>query len=220
MATSTRTLADMSKDTDPSLYESNYERVPGDRYWTEGWVTSALLRTVDVNPNDGLVWEPACGRGDMVDTLRAYGHDVFASDVDMSEYTGEDPCDQVDFLKSDPVSKPPPGCRVIVTNPPYNKAEAFIRRSLEYMPLGIDFVAMILRSEFKHAARRQDLFTGDHFAGEVALTARPRWDWWFRDQPEASPRHNFSWFVWQYAEFGRSGDPFIRFAGKHPEEKK
>jgi hypothetical protein len=62
-------------------------------------------------------------------------------------------------------------------------------------------VAMLLRSEFKSgkSQRRREKFGAcmDYW-GELVLTTRPRWDYGDPDAPEdASPRHNFSWFIWK-----------------------
>lgn len=176
-------------DDDPALYMSEFERTPKDRYWTDAWVTAALLEMYDIPEK---VWEPAAGRGDMVRVLVDHGHDVIASDIDMSEF---DPslceCSQDDFLTAKLI---PRYIDAVVTNPPYNLAQKFVEHSLE---LQIPVIAMLLRSEFKHAKRRKHLFGRcSRYLGEIVLTSRPRWDWWFRIKPEASPRHNFSWFIW------------------------
>lgn len=186
----------MAKTDDPALYESNYIRQDKDRYWTAPWMTSALLNTVDV---PDAIWEPAAGRGDIVGVLQDYGKDVVASDIDLSEFdTGL--CDFFvgDFLES----VPPDGVRGIITNPPYNVprgiAKKFIEHALDLMSFSdIEFVAMLLRSEFCHGKTRRHMF-GEctEYGGEIVLTTRPRWDWWFREEPEAGPRHNFSWFFW------------------------
>lgn len=190
----------MSKATDRTLYESDFERVEGDRYWTAPWVTSALVDSVPfVDPVMGRVWEPACGRGDMVRVLLDHGFDVLASDADMSEFDpAECDCEGVDFLG--PMYVPSRPVVGIVTNPPYQRitCENFVRRAVAYVEQGIaTYVAVLLRSEWRHGRGRRDLF-GDcaYYAGVLELTTRPRWDWWFRDQPEASPRHNYSWFLW------------------------
>jgi hypothetical protein len=74
-----------------------------------------------------------------------------------------------------------------------NASERFVRTALSYETK----VAMLLRSEFASAGGRDDLFCDEAgYAFEVKLTSRPRWDWWFRDKPKSSPRHNYSWFVW------------------------
>ncbi len=212
----------MSKATDPSLYESNFARMDGDRYWTQPWLTKALMDTVVI---PARVWEPAAGRGDIVQTLRSFGRDVLASDVDMSEYVVEEPDNAMvcDFLQtsypprmvSEGELVPP---QAIITNPPYNQprgiSDQFVRHAVNLLGEHeeIRLVAMLLRSEFCKAKTRRDLF-GEcrDYWGEIVLTTRPRWDWWFRDKPEASPRHNFSWFIWSKIVNGRGGYQKIEF---------
>ena len=207
----------MSSADDPALYKSGFERIPKDRYWTEPWVTNALLRVIiDINDHHpGLVWEPAVGRGDIARVLMDHGMEVFASVIDLSEFDAG-MCDftQHDFLvdEFDPAIM---GVDKIITNPPYDKAEEFVRKCLEYED--VRFVAMVLRSEFAAASRRVDLFTEQPFAFEIKLTTRPRWDWWFRDKPMASPRHNFSWFCWD-RDWGKR--PTIYWEGKPKKAKK
>ena len=125
------------------LGESGFERRARDAYWTESWVTGALLDAVRIR---GPVWEPACGRGDMVEVLRGRGHRVLASDI---EGHGFPDAFRYDFLSGPLVALPANFWpRAIVTNPPYENAEAFIRRALEFMqPMGGQ-VAMLLRHEF------------------------------------------------------------------------
>lgn len=192
----------MAKTNDPALYESGFERFDKDRYWTQPWITQALLDTVSV-PN--MIWEPAAGRGDIVTKLIDNGRDVVASDVDLSEFDYFlCPTIQHNFIMAvPPLYEGHPDIKGIITNPPYNQprgiADDFVRHGLFLMEnFGIEFMAMLLRSEFCRGKRRRDMF-GDNpmYAGEIVLTSRPRWDWWFRDEPEASPRHNFSWFIWR-----------------------
>jgi hypothetical protein len=187
----------MSNKTDPALYASEFERNEGDRYWTGPSEAAAIARRVPDYVK--TVWEPCAGRGDLARVIKDYGFDVFASDIDPSEFdTTIGPVEKTDFL-GDTV----PGFFIdekidaIITNPPFGKeAEACVRKALSYD--NIDYVAFFLRSEWKHGSRRFDLFNDPkyNFSKEIVLTWRPRWDWWFRDKPEASPRHNFSWLVW------------------------
>lgn len=180
---------------DPAMLGSRFERILGDRYWTEPWVTRALLQCVGV---PSPVWEPAAGRGDIVRVLTEAGKVVLASDVDMSEF--DTSCAQRaegDFLQW---SGGVPRVQAIVTNPPYDRAQEFVEQALTLMEMpgeDVRFAAFLLRSEFCHARSRRHLF-GEcpHYAQEILLTRRPRWDWWFRDRPQQSPRHNFSWFLW------------------------
>lgn len=197
----------MSAESDPALYASNYERQPNDRYWTEPWVTNLLLqklggRLLDM---DGYIWDPAAGRGDMSSILLDYGLDVVASDIDLSEFDSAScPCFESDFRTAiDMIDIAMPGInsddlKAVICNPPFGKlADIFLRQMLETKSLEV--VALLLRSEFNSAGKRSELFDEKakfKFAYEIVITKRPRWDWWFREEPEASPRHNFSWFVW------------------------
>lgn len=205
---------------DKAMVHSAFERNDKDRYFTDKWVTKALLRRLDVERH--RVWEPACGRGDIVEVLKFEQNcEVFASDIDVSELETW-MCDDhgvMNFLEQKTV---PPFTDLaddqiaIITNPPYDKAEQFIRHALSFK--NVRHVAMLLRSEFNQAKSRVDLWQPP-FAFEVALTSRPRWDWWFTeeekrarrikakldpDKPDASPRHNFSWFVWDRCWEGHS----------------
>lgn len=194
----------MAKSDDPALYESGFERIEKDRYWTEPWLTSALLHVLEEEEDPLIcrIWEPAAGRGDIVNVLLDNGYDAFASDIDLSEFDPNTcPCEVADFL-AETTAAPSDAC-AIITNPPYDKAEKFVRRAVNTP--NIYFVAMLLRSEFAAAKGRMDLFTVESgFAYEIKLTTRPRWDWWFREKPEAGPRHNFSWFVWDWRDHMKS----------------
>ncbi len=60
--------------------------------------------------------------------------------------------DTADFLAT---RSAPDGCTAIVTNPPYKLAAEFIERALSF---DLPFVAILLKSTFWHAKRRQGLF--------------------------------------------------------------
>lgn len=177
---------------DPALYGSGYERIERDAYYTPAWCTEALLRHVKFS---GPIWEPAAGAGDMTRVLTAAGHDVASSDIAYGWAEYELGLYQLDFLTT---ALP---CNVvhIVTNPPYTLAREFIERALELTVKSGGKVAMLLRNEYDSAATRQHLFSKcPQFALKLVLTKRPRW---FADE-KASPRHNFSWFVWDWAHEG------------------
>jgi hypothetical protein len=117
------------------------------RRWTStktpSWVTLALVSHLpEIN---GVIWEPASGRGKMVAALRQAGFDVMGSGI----------TEGVDFLRHAP---PQTGIRAIITNPPYALAREFIEHALH---LGVvRVVAMLLRTDFGHAATRAHLFAG------------------------------------------------------------
>ncbi len=197
----------MSKDNDPQLYSSGYERNRLDRYWTHPWMTDELFKVRAISRGMiGPVWECAAGRGDMSRAIVANGQDVYSTDIDMSEFdTTIGPGHERSFLDESglPTVNDIP-CRSIITNPPYNEpwrgiSNDFIRHGLSFFNVGAVFMAMLMRSEYKSGKTRRDMF-GEcpHYFGELVLTTRPRWDYGDPDAPEtAAPRHNFSWFVWR-----------------------
>ena len=182
------------KNADIAMRGSCFERVEGDRYWTEPWVTKALLDKVKFR---GTVWEPACGRGDMVNVLAGYGYDVLKSDI-AGDALGCKNASKADFLAQS--SSPCHGPFSIVTNPPYTLAEAFIRQALELTEHYVGGVAMLLRNEYDCAAGRRELFEHEAFAAKLVLTRRPKW---VDSGHSASPRHNFAWYVWEWGHDAR-----------------
>ena len=91
-------------------------RDPDDFYLTPPEVTRALLK---VEKFDGKIWEPACGNGAMSSVLQEAGYDVVSSDLKDRGYG-----DVENFLTSIRVSEN------IVTNPPFDHDEDFVRRAL------------------------------------------------------------------------------------------
>ncbi|MDB5691688.1 MAG: hypothetical protein JWO81_751 [Alphaproteobacteria bacterium] len=110
-----------------------------DFFPTPAWATHALI---DNEPFEGEIWEPACGDGAMAKVLEATGCSVYASDLYDRGY-GEG---GIDFLGSDRRTDN------IVTNPPYNAAESFVRAGLS---LASRKVALLLRLAFLEGANRQ-----------------------------------------------------------------
>jgi len=141
-----------------SQRESGYQRKPLDQYETPAWVTLALIPHLP--EFIGKIWEPASGSGKMVAALRQTGFDVVGSDITQG----------VDFLRQAPET----GVSAIITNPPYALARVFIERALHFDDTRI--VAMLLRTDFDHAASRAHLFSDcAMFAKKVVLTKRIRW---------------------------------------------
>lgn len=83
------------------------------------------------------IWEPACGRGNIVRRLCSEGFDVHGSDILMG----------VDFLTSEV-----PPCDCIVTNPPFSLKNEFIARC--YV-IGKPFALLLPLTALETAARQQ-----------------------------------------------------------------
>jgi len=116
-----------------------------DFFPTPGWATHALI---DNETFEGAIWESACGNGAMSEVLKNASPNVQSSDLYDRGY-GEG---GIDFLASDWRTDN------IVTNPPYNAAEGFVRKGLE---LSRHKFALLLRLAFLEGANRQRTIFSD-----------------------------------------------------------
>lgn len=175
-----------------SVMQSRHEAIDSlDLFPTPPWGTRALIEFVlpycGYAPNSS-VWEPAAGMGHMAEPLKDYFREVYASDVhdygcgyDVGSFIGADVF--VCPFKPD----------WIITNPPFNLGEEFVRRALTEATVG---VAMLARTAFIESAARYPLFASQSFAALAPFSARVpmvkgRWD------PAASSATSYAWFVWR-----------------------
>jgi hypothetical protein len=151
-----------------------------DFFPTPAWATHALI---DNERFDGEIWESACGNGAMSEVLELTGCPVESSDLYDRGY-GES---GVDFLNSDR--------RVgnVITNPPYNAAEGFVRSGLKAVDRKF---ALLLRLAFLEGANRQRTIFTD---------APPSRVWVFSERITFYPvgavqkgtgTTAYAWFVW------------------------
>jgi hypothetical protein len=176
---------DVMLDKSAQAGQHSYKERENDLYETPACAVEALL-CVESIPHS--VWEPACGPGSIVKVLRARGHSVVASDI--VDYGCEDQI-LLDFfkIKGDDV-----GIEAIVTNPPYQLAEKFVRRALDFTPL----VIMLLRLAFLESVRRTDILEKSGlarihvFRNRLPMMHRAGWN-----GPRASSAMPFAWFCWE-----------------------
>jgi hypothetical protein len=167
---------------------SQFERFAYDIYFTihAPWIIPALLRAIKI---EGPILEPCAGRGHMVRELRGLGFDVSAADLHAHENplvpdieTGADVFD----LKS------LRGYRWLITNLPYADQDRILANVLPIAARDGCSVATLARSEWTSAKERGALVhKNPRFAGEIALTRRPRWIEHPPGAEQKSPRH---WF--------------------------
>jgi len=108
-----------------------------DSYATPSSATHSLMKRIKF---EGIIWEPACGDGDMLRVLEQYNPSM-GSDI----VTGDD------FLKANSMLSVPN----IITNPPYKLAEQFVRQANK---LASEKVAMFLRLNFLESQGRYQMF--------------------------------------------------------------
>lgn len=115
-----------------------------DFFPTPEWATFALI---DNEKFEGEIWEPACGDGAMSRVLEQTGQKVRSTDLHSRGFGKGG----VDFLKA---TKPVAN---IVTNPPYNAAEGFVKIGTQ---LAQRKFALLLRLAFLEGGNRyRTIFT-------------------------------------------------------------
>jgi len=151
-----------------------------DFFPTPAWATHALI---DNEAFRGDIWECACGDGAMSAVLEKTGNRVISSDLYDRGY-GEADHDFLDSWRR---------AANIVTNPPYNAAEGFVKAGLERT--GRKF-ALLLRLAFLEGANRQRTIFTDSPPSRV---------WVFSERITFYPAGTvqkgtgttaYAWFVW------------------------
>ena len=142
-----------------------------DFYPTPREVTVALLNFLDL-PRNIKIWEPACGENHIVYVVQDLGYDVVGTDIK----------DGVDFLTADL----PEGVGYIITNPPFNMSEGFIKKCIH---LRKPF-ALLLKSQYWHARKRSQLFKEHPPSFVLPLTWRPDFT------GQGSSLMDVMWCVW------------------------
>ena len=110
-----------------------------DFFPTPAWATHALM---DNESFRGEIWESACGNGAMSKVLETSSNKVISSDLFDRGY-GDPNHDFLDSWRK---------ASNIVTNPPYNTAEGFVKSGLERAE---NKFALLLRLAFLEGANRQ-----------------------------------------------------------------
>ncbi len=133
------------------------------------------------------IWEPACGPGALVTTLRGLGHKVLATDL--VDYG----CPQsltYDFFK---FPKAPGGIDAIVTNPPFKLAQRFVAHALKLCPR----VYMLGRLTWLESERRTPILENGRlakvyvFRNRLPMMHRRGWD-----GPKDTSAIAYAWFCW------------------------
>lgn len=164
-----------------------HKRKDADRYPTPPAATQSVLERLHLKPG-ALIGEPACGEGDLADTIMAMGFEVFASDLHHTGYG----LGGIDFVGPDffVVS---PRLDAIVTNPPFNLADKFIRQAVKQAPK----VALLLKSNFWHADKRVKLWDDCTPTAQIPVAWRLAF---LEAERGKSPLMDCTWFIWDRDE--------------------
>ncbi len=146
----------------------------------------ALIDHVVPRLPDGPIWECAAGQGELAVALSSAGRQVIASDL----HAGR----SVDFLHADPPARP---LGTILTNPPFNRLDAFISRGLRHLDEGAaEALVLLLRDDALMAGGRAAALNRASFMLGCSWRAR-----WIADSTQ-SPRWAFTWIIWHAASAG------------------
>lgn len=120
---------------------SNKERSILDYYGTNPEAVRDLLQYEEFSDK---IYEPCAGHNNIVNVLREAGHTVIASDIFDYGYNNiiSDFLQETNVLDGD-----------IITNPPYNEAEAFVVKALS-LTKPRNKIAMFLRLQFLEGQSR------------------------------------------------------------------
>ena len=150
-------------------------REEDDFYPTPWEPTEAFLDEVTF---DGIVHENACGDGAMAKQIAARGYEVRASDLVNRGYG----------VRRNFFTIKKPVAHNLMSNPPWNLAEEFIRHGLSLNPRKM---AYLLKASYFHAASRIPLFNEHPPSTIYPLT------WRIDFKNKGRPVIECAWYLWE-----------------------
>lgn len=156
------------------------KRIDADFYPTPAECTEAFMRYFAEMFAGKVIWEPACGTGEMALVLAKKAKVVLSSDLHKRGFG----VGGVDFLKT-PM---PEGVQAIVTNPPFMLAHEFIKKARTH---NVPF-ALLLKGTYWNVKSRFALFAETGPAAVCPLTWRPV----FVPSRGQAPTLDYCWTVW------------------------
>lgn len=172
-----------------------------DFYPTPAWATEALLA---YETFEGTIWEPACGDGAMSKVLERAGYMVSSSDL--HDYGYGTP--GVDFLTHR--SFQPDN---IVTNPPFNLAESFVKQGLAHVQ---NKLCLLLRLAFLESATRYRSIYSITPPSRVYVFSERITMYPSGEKTAGSGTTAYGWFVW---DLHAAGPPELRWIAPGFKEK-
>ncbi len=143
-----------------------------------------------------VIWEPACGPGQIARILRRAGRQVYATDLVFYNSCDQDAAGW-DFLME---TQLPIGVQAIVTNPPFKNAGQFVEKALDLCPR----VIMLLRLAFLESTRRSLILDSGWlarvhvFRKRLPFMQRAGWE----GPKNSNSGMAFAWFVWDKSHGG------------------
>lgn len=153
---------------------------------------------------DNNVWECACGIGNLSESLKELGYNVYSSDL-IDRGFGE----VIDFLKTDKKWNGD-----ILTNPPFKLAVQFVEKSMELLEEGKQAV-FFLKIQFLETNKRAKLFKTcglkriGVFSERVCCAMNGEFDKYFKQDVNGRYKGGTQLYAWFVFEKGYKGDIII-----------
>lgn len=132
-------------------------RAAGDYYTTDPTAVEQFINHYHRHNGKfpGLIWEPACGCGNISKVFEAHGYGVISSDLYFRGF-GEP---GVDFLQ---ISRLPFLCKTIITNPPYALADDFVKHAMDILENGAQYFALMNLSYLSGQKRFKEIYNNGY----------------------------------------------------------
>ena len=134
------------------------EREAADYYTTDPTAVEQFVKHIEMligNISHSVIWEPACGCGNISEVLKKHGYKVSSTDLHDRGY-GES---GLDFLKTKiAFSDPHFIIDTIITNPPYSLANEFILHAMDILPNFGHYFALMNLSYLTGIQRHETIY--------------------------------------------------------------
>lgn len=187
------------------------QRAAADYYTTDQTAVEYFMQHLKRNYCDStyykelfnVVWEPACGCGNISEVVKKYANKVISTDLYDRGYghTG------VDFLKT---TKLPEDCMCIITNPPYSLSDEFIKHAMDLLPRSARYFALLNISYLAGKKRFNDIYKNQYLRAIHIYPNRINCYKNNENTGHSSPV-NYAWF-----EFGHKPQYFSSVDAKYP----
>ena len=176
------------------------DRETDDFYATDPVALEKLIQAAPhIFAGNKVIWECACGNGNLAQVLGRHGFPTFASDLKNRGYgfSNTDFLEQTNFISAD----------IILTNPPYSLATEFAEHALEILPDGGLYIAFMNISYLTGKKRYERLYSR-HTLREVYIFSGRIMCYRNNDRENFSGSSfaNFAWYVFQK---GYTGNPTL-----------
>lgn len=148
--------------------------------------------------NRPVIWEPACGNGNLALVLDEHDLPTFASDLKDRQYgvSNIDFLRQINFIDA----------QIILTNPPYSLATEFIEHALEILPDGGLYIALMNINCLAGIERYNKIFSTGVLR-EVYVFSKKICCWKNNERDDRKGHIiNYAWYVFQK---GYKGQPTL-----------